>query len=536
MVFPRVTSVVLAIALAVGVACRKEVPPTTPELQALLSADTGKSGADKDTWATLQKFYGDRQRAFAWVAADGPTEKSAQALDVLRAAAAHGLDPQDYGEPELTTLHTQLTEGAEDAPNRAQQLAELEVRLTSALLDLGRDVAIGRLKPEAIDSLWKHQRPLPDLAAALQRAAAENVALFLDAVRPPHPEYAALQTALTSLRGQQSKGWPTIPRATLKVGQWNQAVIPLRQRLATSGYLPAQAATDSAQFDADVEAAVRAFQTAHGLKETGALDSTTVAALNVPIEQRIEQVVINLERWRWLPDDLGDRHFMVNVPYFHLIAREQGKPVLDIRVVVGKRGNETPIFSDEMEHVVFSPYWNIPESIAVDETIPALARDPNYLARNNMEVVTRSGKVVSPSAVPWGNADALRAYSFRQRPGSNNALGYVKFMFPNRHNVYLHDTPADALFKQIGRAFSHGCVRVEEPEALAEYVLRDQPKWTPEAIRAAMRSGNERHVKLPAKIPVHIVYFTAWVDENGGLHFRNDVYGYDSKQRQVSAD
>jgi murein L,D-transpeptidase YcbB/YkuD len=532
----RSTSVILiALALAVSVACREEAPKTTPELQAVLSGSGANiPGADKAVWADVQRFYAERQQLPAWTA-DAPTESAAQALDVLRSADVHGLDRASYGEPELTKTHSQLLEEDEDAPGRADRLAQFDVRLTASLLRLGRHVAIGRVAPESVDSLWKHQRKAPDVVAALQRATAEDVTGFLDAVRPPHPEYKALQDALTSLRGQAARGWPAIPRATLKVGQWNQAVVALRRRLAASGYLPAQAATDSAQYDADVETAVTGFQTAHGLKATGQLDAATVAALNVPLEKRMQQVAMNLERWRWMPDDLGARHFFVNVPYYHLIAREQGKPVLDIRVVVGKRGNETPIFSDEMETVVFSPYWNVPESIALEETVPALARDPNYLARNNMEVVTRSGQVVSPSAVPWGDPDALRAYSFRQRPGSDNALGHVKFLFPNEHSVYLHDTPADALFKRIGRAFSHGCVRVEEPEALAQYVLRDQSEWTPERIVQAMRAGTERHVKLAAKIPVHIVYFTAWVDDNGGLHFQDDVYGYDARQAQVAA-
>ncbi len=314
-------------------------------------------------------------------------------------------------------------------------------------------------------------------------------------------------------------------------GQTNGAVVTaLRQRLATSGFIAADASPGSPLYDANVEQGVKHFQEHHGLPASGTLDAATLDALNVPLEARIAQVSINLERWRWLPDDLGARHFIVNVPQFHLIAREQGRPALDIRVVVGKRGDETPLFSDQMEQVVFSPYWNVPETIALQETAPAVARDPSFLARNNMEVVDDRGRVVPANAIAWDDEGALRAYRFRQRPGATNALGFVKFVFPNRHAVYLHDTPADALFQRIGRAFSHGCVRVEEPETLAQYVLRDQAEWTPEAIHSAMRSGNERHVKLSEPIPVHIIYMTAWTDERGGLHFAGDVYGYDSKQ------
>ena len=195
----------------------------------------------------------------------------------------------------------------------------------------------------------------------------------------------------------------------------------------------------------------------------------------MPLDWRIQQVAINLQRWRYMPDDLGERHFFVNIPYFHLIARESGKPVMDIRVVVGKPGNNTPIFSEDMETVVFSPYWNIPDTIAENETAPAVARDPNYLARQGIEIlrVSSSGtETVNASDVNWDNADAVKGLVFRQKPGAGNALGHVKFLFPNDHNVYLHDTPADALFAKPGRAFSHGCVRVEEPEMLAKYVLK----------------------------------------------------------------
>jgi L,D-transpeptidase YcbB len=203
---------------------------------------------------------------------------------------------------------------------------------------------------------------------------------------------------------------------------------------------------------------------------------------------------------------------------------------LDMRVIVGKRGNETPLFSDEMETVVFSPYWLVPETIAMQETLPSAMNDPDFLRRNNMEIVNSAGQIVSASEIAWDDEGALAEYRFRQRPGPNNALGFVKFLFPNQYAVYLHDTPTDALFERIGRAFSHGCVRVEEPERLAEYVLRDQGQWTPEAIRRAMRAGTEQHVRLREKIPVHIVYMTAWVRGDGVLHLANDVYGYDRVQ------
>jgi murein L,D-transpeptidase YcbB/YkuD len=297
------------------------------------------------------------------------------------------------------------------------------------------------------------------------------------------------------------------------------------------------AVSASHTYSASDETAVRAFQDLHSLKSTGVVDAATLAALNVPIDDRIGQIEMNLERWRWMPDDFGRRHLMVNVPYFHVVAREDGKPVMDIRVVVGTPANRTPIFSAPMKTIVFSPYWHIPDSIVEGETAPAVARDPSYLARNNIEILDVSGgepTSVDHSRVDWDDAEQLRRLAFRQRPGPGNALGHVKFLFPNPFNVYLHDTPADKLFARAGRAFSHGCVRVEEPEALARYILRGYPEWDDDRILSAMAAGVERHVALNEPIPVHIVYFTAWVDDNGGLHFQPDVYGYDRAQQAIA--
>jgi murein L,D-transpeptidase YcbB/YkuD len=272
--------------------------------------------------------------------------------------------------------------------------------------------------------------------------------------------------------------------------------------------------------------AVKRFQERHRIKADGVIAPETVKALNVPVEDRIRAIELNLERWRWLPDRMPDRYLVVNVPDFRLETIEHGKPVMAMRVVVGAPDNKTPIFADEMTQVVFSPYWNVPPRIAEEETIPRASSDPEFLARNNMEVVGPSGEVVDPYVVDWTNAKGLR---IRQRPGSGNALGGVKFIFPNTFDVYLHDTNATRLFDRLERGLSHGCVRVEEPHKLAQYVLRDQPEWSAEAIDQAMTSGEERHVKLKTPIPVYILYKTAWVHE-GGVRFLKDLYGHDADQ------
>jgi len=246
------------------------------------------------------------------------------------------------------------------------------------------------------------------------------------------------------------------------------------------------------------------------------------------------KIELNMDRWRKVPDDLGERHIRVNVPAFELAVHDGANIPLTMKVVVGTNDNKTPLFSSEMKYVVFSPYWNIPESILIKETLPRIQKDPDYAIRQNLEVVRVSGKrveVIDPNNIDWDSVDESDI-QLRQKPGNGNSLGLVKFIFPNRYNVYLHDTPADNLFDKLTRNFSHGCVRVEKPQELAEFVLRDQPEWTPERIQTAMHAGEEKHVALKEPLPVHIFYFTAWVDDAGALHLEKDIYGYDSQEKK----
>jgi murein L,D-transpeptidase YcbB/YkuD len=241
----------------------------------------------------------------------------------------------------------------------------------------------------------------------------------------------------------------------------------------------------------------------------------------------VDRILINLERWRWLPRDLGTRYILVNVPAYMLQVMEGREPVLSMRTIVGKPDTQTPLFSDEMTYVVFSPYWNIPENILREETLPRVATDPDFLVRNNMEVVGTSGVVEDPLAIDWTDESVTKGLRFRQRPGPDNALGLVKFIFPNHFSIYLHDTPGDRLFFRDRRALSHGCVRVENPVALAEYVLRDQSQWTVERITAAMQAREERTVMLNEQLPVHIGYWTAWVQPDGSVTYTDDPYKLD---------
>jgi murein L,D-transpeptidase YcbB/YkuD len=247
-------------------------------------------------------------------------------------------------------------------------------------------------------------------------------------------------------------------------------------------------------------------------------------------QSRIQQIELNLERWRWAPRARGERHIVVNIPAYRLDVWNGRTIDLTMRVVVGKKDTPTPIFGGDMTYIVFSPYWNVPPGIANDETLPSVMRDPDFLARTNMEVLDASGKVVDPESI---DLDRAEAYRFRQRPGAHNSLGLVKFMFPNEHNVYLHDTPADSLFARRTRSFSHGCVRLEQPQALAEYVLSDQPEWTPDKIVDAMHAGEERAVRLKRPIPVYLGYWTVDISRDGAVTFAPDVYGLDARQART---
>jgi murein L,D-transpeptidase YcbB/YkuD len=515
----RTLSALSAACLIALCACKSAPKPheVTPAIERVL-AGRALPKVEPAIWTDVHTFYTQRQGAPAWVDHRRPTDKAAKAIALLNTARQHGFDPSDYAAPELLEMSQAVEQIDKESPERLERLGEFDTRMTAALLAFGRDVAVGR---QHGDAHWKPRRTAPDLVAAVTKAADDPDA-FVDLVRPPHAEYVALQQALDDLNGQKDKGgWVKVPSA--------RSVDALRARLEASGHLK-PGAGNREPGAADLTAAVKSFQELHAIAATGVVDDKTLAALNVPLDWRIQQVALNLQRWRYMPDDLGERHFLVNIPYYHLVARESGKPVMDIRVVVGKPGNNTPIFSEDMETVVFSPYWNIPDTIAENETAPAVARDPNYLARQGIEVmrVSSSGtETLNAADVKWDDPEAVKGLVFRQKPGAGNALGHVKFLFPNKHNVYLHDTPADSLFAKPGRAFSHGCIRVEEPEMLAKYVLKDYPEWDDQSMFAAMRAGVEKHVKLKKKIPVHITYFTAWVDEKGGLHFQPDIYGYD---------
>ncbi|HEU4722902.1 MAG TPA: L,D-transpeptidase family protein [Gemmatimonadaceae bacterium] len=488
-----------------------------------------------EAWQHTKRLYGRFQQSPLWFEKGGLDKDRVEALTTaLLDATSDGLRIDDYPIAELARAVATVRESKQPTP---EQLADADVLLTTAYVSLGEDLLVGQVSPKAIGQAWHIDARDENVDSALVRTLVKQpLAKAINAMRPGDEEYAALQKALGRYRELVGKGgWKAIPAGKpLKRGQSDSParIAALRARLEAEGIsvpapsTPAQngatsdgasAATTRAVFDDGLAAAIATFQARHAINVDSALGKETLDALNVPAEYRLGQIAANLERHRWMPRALGTRYIYVNVPAFHLTAYDKGEPALEMKVIVGEEYEDkaTPVFSDSMETVVFRPYWNVTPDIQAKEIEPKLAANPGYLAANDMEY--------------WNDGGARR---IRQRPGPKNSLGFVKFLFPNDFNIYLHDTPAPELFDKDVRAFSHGCIRVEKPAELAQWVLG----WDGARVEQAMREGNDnRSVKLPKKIPVYIAYGTAYF-RDGQLHFGNDLYHRDDQLVKAIAE
>jgi murein L,D-transpeptidase YcbB/YkuD len=373
-----------------------------------------------------------------------------------------------------------------------------------------------------------------DLAQILEQAlAAGQVGAALTNLKPSGHDYERLREAYVRYRDLTlSGGWPLVPGGPkLQREDRGARVRALRTRLAATGDLDQQQVQEADMFDEGVEQGLRRFQWRHGLVVDGVTGPETLAALNLPAEDRAWQIALNMERWRWQPADLGPRHILVNVANFALEVVEEDRVLLSLRTVVGKPYRRTPVFSAKMTYLVFSPFWHVPPGIARRDILPRIHKDAAYLSRERIRAFLGWGSEaveVDTASVDWNQIEPRSLpYRFRQEPGPSNPLGGVKFMFPNRFNVYLHDTPSKELFDEVARTFSSGCIRVENAAELASYLLRRDSSWTPERIHNAMSAGREKTVSLPEPIAVHLRYWTTWVDRDGAVHFRDDVYQRD---------
>jgi len=473
-----------------------------------------------------------------------PTPAARQMIAVLLEAADKGLTADDYDGPRWSDRLAKLKPGTRQPPDA--DAVKFDLALTVSTMRYISDLHIGRVNPKRLDFAFDDESKKYDLPEFLRDhiVNSNDVLSALAQVEPPYPGYRrtiqALRTYMELAKKDHGEPLPA-SKKTLVAGDTYPGVQRLAQLLRLIGDLPEDASfpADRSVYNGSLVEAVKTFQGRHGRDPSGRIDSQTLADLNVPLSRRVRQMQLTLERWRWLPDEYKNSPIVANIPEFRLRAYDKDFHVgVTMKVVVGKSyGHHTPVFSDFMKYVIFRPYWEVPSAIARGELVPHAARDPNYLAAMGFEIVDSHQNVVREGTARGEVLDQLRAGKLfaRQKPGPKNSLGLVKFIFPNNYSVYMHDTPATELFERSRRDFSHGCIRLERPADLAAWVLRDNPNWTPERIRAAMNGSAPQQVNLEHPIPVLIVYATVIVLEDGLVHFYDDIYGHDAALEKVLA-
>jgi murein L,D-transpeptidase YcbB/YkuD len=471
-----------------------------------LQQDTGYARYAED----INAFYQQRDFHYAWIGSDGQlTEQAGNFINMMKTDAAYGLnDTTVISQPLRELYDTLLMEDDKMRPDD-KSIPRIELLLTAQFFAYGNKIWGGMTSETAKDLEWFIPRKKIDMQSLLDSMVSQPASAFEE---PVNQQYTLLREALQKLAELEKTSWSPLsaPRKYYKTGDSNQLILAVKERLYLLGDLTVP---DSSQkFNAPLDSAVRNFQDRMGLEVDGVVQPSFLSALSVTPQKRIQQILINMERLRWVYAELPSEYLLVNIPAFKLYVYDNGKLDWSCKVVVGKPGTNTVVFNNKVKYIVFSPYWNVPPGILKNEVLPAIRRNRRYLASQNMEMVSVGGKV-----------------TVRQRPGGENALGKVKFVFPNEYNIYLHDTPAKGLFEQNKRSFSHGCIRVEEPQRLAEWLLRKDSSWTKQKIVDAMNAGKERIVTLKDQVPVYIGYFTAFVDSKGRLNFRDDVYGHDAR-------
>ena len=503
------------------------------QLQDSAAAQRKFQGETLHNLTLLQRFYQIREYRPAWLDQNGPNTLALALKQALLSSREQGLEPANFHLSVILSLLGRIGQGP--TSSIADRLAA-ELLFTDAYLLLANDYLNGHLEREFRVPAWHKRRPQIDLPAylalSLERHRIRDDLLDL---LPDTNEYRGLVHALNRYRIiAHQGGWGRIDAGPkLQRGDRGKRVLQLRARLQTTGDLPESSANRADLFDHRLDKAVRHFQARHGLLADGVVGRATLPALNARVSQRIEQIRINLERLRWLPRQRSPKSIRVNIADFHLQAREYGKPLFEMKIIVGKPYRQTPEFSEQMTYLVLNPSWYVPRRIALRDKLPLIEKDPSYLERNGYVLYKRgaeSQQVIDPTTVDWHSPQARTfPYRLRQVPGDNNALGHIKFMLPNRFNVYLHDTPQRELFSRTTRTFSSGCIRLQRPLQLAVWVMQGDPAWDLSALKEAIAKGKERAVKLPQPIPVDLIYLTAWGGADGSAQFRKDIYGRDAK-------
>ena len=480
----------------------------------------------------VKEFYQKRNYGCAWFNRYGLTEQSGKVVNLVRDYFVNGIVDTTILIPGIVQLLDSIQAETFKPIGNDALIKRSDVLFTTQFFIFSQKAWKG-LKAEKVKKLeWflplNKSTEVGYLDSILSAPPSE-----IACSEPVFRQYLLLKNKLKEYSEIQNKGgWDSLPKLakTLNIGDTSEIVILIKNRMKiTSDYT----GTDmTALIDSTFASSIIVARERFGLTSQPVIDNKFISELNVSVGNRVKQMMLNLERWKWVPADPGSNFIAVNIPEFMLHVFENGKSIKSMKVIVGKEANKTVIFSGDLKYVVFSPYWVIGGSILAKETLPAVKRSSSYLAKHNMEVVTNTNppKVLNPSSVNWSSYSASSfPYIIRQKPGPSNSLGYVKFLFPNSYSIYLHDTPSRNLFEKEGRTFSHGCIRIAEPAWLANYLLRDDPQWNEETIDKAMHNGKEKYVTLKKTVPVYITYFPSWVDKTGKLNFRDDIYGHDAR-------
>ncbi|GAB3515707.1 L,D-transpeptidase family protein [Emticicia fontis] len=473
----------------------------------------------------VKEFYARRTYQSAWFSKNG-LNNAAQNFHSQLKNYTYDFADSSFQNVELDNLLASAESDEKDFMDRKAEVQRLELLLTTTFFNYAIK-AYGGITKNPLDLEWFIPRKKKNYQLLLDSLVSLNNG---EKVREPvNLYYIRLKEKLRIYRNIERKGgWPKVitTKKQLATGDRDSSILAAKQMLFMTGDFRLQ--DTSMTFTDSLKNAVVRFQRRMGLKDSGKMDAATLKELNQPIGYRIQQIMLNMERLRWVPEELEKDHLLVNIPEYMLHVFENGKQVWAMNVVVGKTASQTTIFKGNLSTIVLNPYWNIPQSIIRNEILPQLKRGTGYLDRNNMEVLS-GNKVINPSSVDWGAYTKNVPYIIRQKPGNKNSLGKMKFLFPNSYNIYLHDTPSKGHFGDSKRAFSHGCIRLSDPKRLAFYLLRNNTEWTQDKINEVLETEKETGIKVSPAIPVYIVYFTSWVDNTGQINFRNDLYGLDAK-------